>query len=76
MSWTSTGATTTQSVTISGTISDPGGTGVEGAEVSAWTPDGTGASVALTDSHGRYQLTTESGAIHMHVAAPVASRLA
>ena len=70
------GASTAQTVTVSGTVSDPGGAGVAGVEVSAWIPGGTELDVGLTDAQGSYQLALGPGAIHMHVKAPVATRLA
>jgi hypothetical protein len=60
-------------VTISGTVSGPGGV-VEGVEVSAWIPFEDHV-ITTTDSAGQYSVSLSPGNVHMRFKAPVEARL-
>ena len=62
-------------ITISGTVTGPGGVAVVGATVSAWSPADEGGNTT-TDANGEYQLTMPEGEISMYVSPPLEARLA
>jgi hypothetical protein len=62
-------------ITISGTVTGPGGVPVAGANVSAWLPIDEGDSTT-TNTSGFYELTLPAGDIAMCICPTLASRLA
>ncbi|MFV1991111.1 MAG: carboxypeptidase-like regulatory domain-containing protein, partial [Acidimicrobiales bacterium] len=62
-------------ITISGTVTGPGGAPVVGATVGAWLSTDEEDS-AITNAAGFYELTLLPGDVAMHVRPPLASRLA
>jgi len=68
--------------TVSGTVAEAGGNGVEGVRVSAVNTDGRTMSQALTDATGHYTMRVPTGAYalqlhgHGHVATPVEATIA
>lgn len=62
-------------ITISGTVTGPGGGAVDGVTVGAWLPTDEGANTT-TDASGNYQITLPAGEISMYVSPPFDDRLA
>jgi hypothetical protein len=61
-------------ITVSGTVTGPGGAPVAGAAVDAWVADDVG-SATITDATGFYEVTLPGGDVAMAVWPPLASRL-
>jgi len=70
-----TGPALSDTITVSGHITDPGGAGVEGVEMSVLAIGGQGA-LTTTDATGYYSVVVSTGAIMMRLRPPQETRLA